>query len=313
MIINTGARTDTVQYFSPWLLKRFEEGFVFVRNPLFPHTVTRYELDPTVVDCVEFCSKNYAPILPRLHEITDRFNTHFQYTITAYGRDVEPGVPSIDESIKTLYALEEQVGARRICWRYDPVLLTKKYTVARHLETFSSMAERLTGHVNRCIFSFVEMYKKLDVTMPELISLTDVDKATLAKGLGAIAAEHGLWLQTCGTDEDWSQYGIHTSGCMTLSMLGTANGVEFRNLKHKGMRAGCHCIASRDIGAYNTCPNGCTYCYANKSPEKAAHTMQLHDPNSPLLIGHLQETDTLQQGVQKSFLKKHHQLSLGGV
>ena len=46
MIINTGARTDTVQYYTKWLLKRFEEGYVFARNPLFPNKVTRYELAP---------------------------------------------------------------------------------------------------------------------------------------------------------------------------------------------------------------------------------------------------------------------------
>ena len=111
MIINTGARTDTVQYYTPWLLKRFSEGYVLTRNPLFPHKVTRYELTPETIDCVVFCSKNYRPILPRLHEITERFNTFFHYTITAYGRDIEPGVPSIDESIETLQELEKQVGA----------------------------------------------------------------------------------------------------------------------------------------------------------------------------------------------------------
>ena len=115
MIINTGARTDTVQYFTPWLLKRFEEGYVLSRNPLFPNKVTRYELTPETVDCVEFCSKNYRPILNDLHKITERFHTHFQYTITAYGKDIEPGVPSIDESIRTLLELEKLVGAKRIC------------------------------------------------------------------------------------------------------------------------------------------------------------------------------------------------------
>ncbi len=83
MILNTGGRTDTVQYYSEWLLRRFEEGYVLSRNPLFPHKVTRYELRPDKVDCVVFCSKNYRPILPRLHEITDRFPTYFHYTITA--------------------------------------------------------------------------------------------------------------------------------------------------------------------------------------------------------------------------------------
>ena len=75
MIINTGSRTDTVQYYSDWLLKRFKEGFVYSRNPLFPNIVTRYELNPNILDCVVFCSKNYEPILDRLTEITDKVNT----------------------------------------------------------------------------------------------------------------------------------------------------------------------------------------------------------------------------------------------
>ena len=62
MILNTGVRTDTIQYFTPWLLKRFEEGYVLSRNPMFQQKVTRYELTPEKVDCVVFCSKNYKPI-----------------------------------------------------------------------------------------------------------------------------------------------------------------------------------------------------------------------------------------------------------
>ena len=301
MILNTGARTDTVQYFTPWLMKRFEEGYVLTRNPLFPNKVTRYELTPDTVDCVEFCSKNYRPILPELHRITSRFNTHFQYTITAYGKDIEPGVPDIDESIETLYKLEKQVGRQRICWRYDPVLLTAKYTTDTHIRTFEYMSGRLAGHIDRCIFSFVEMYRKVGRNMPELIPMTDGDKEILAENLGAIAAKHGIYIQTCGTNGDYSRYGIHPSGCMTLEMLGKANGTEFRDLKHKGQREGCHCIESRDIGAYDTCLNGCRYCYANQSPQKARDNYRLHDPDSPLLLGRLKDTDIVQQGVQRSF------------
>ena len=110
------------------------------RNPLFPNKVTRYELTPDKVDCVVFCSKNYKPILSRLHEITDKFNTYFHYTITAYGKDIEPGVPSIDESMETLIELSKQVGKQRVAWRYDPVLLTEKYTVETHLQTFEHMS-----------------------------------------------------------------------------------------------------------------------------------------------------------------------------
>lgn len=303
MILNTGARTDTAQYFSTWLLKRFEEGFVYTRNPLFPNKVTKYILSPDKIDCVLFCSKNYAPILPRLREITDKYRTYFHYTITAYGKDIEPGVPSVGESMATLVELEKIVGKEKISWRYDPVLLTKEYTVGRILDTFACMAEKLAPHIDRCIFSFVEMYKKLEINMPELIPMTQAEQDRIAEGLGKIAAKYGIWLQTCGTNGDWSRYGIHSSGCATLEILGKANGCAFRDIRHKGLRDGCHCIESRDVGAYDTCLNGCKYCYANQSPKKARENFRRHDPDSPLLLGHLKEDDILIEGNQKSFLR----------
>ncbi len=302
MIVNTGGRTDTVQYYTDWLLRRFAEGYVMVRNPLFPDKVSRYELTPDVVDCVVFCSKNYQPILPRLHEITDKFNTYFHYTITAYGRDIEPGVPPIDESIETLLRLSGQVGRRRVSWRYDPVLLTGDYTIERHIQTFKRMAKKLAPYIDRCIFSFAEMYKKLEVNMPELIPLTGQETETLAQELGRIAEKYGIYIQTCGTNSNFARYGIHSSGCATLDILGGANGIVFKSLKHRGMRQGCHCMESRDIGAYDTCMNGCKYCYANKTPRRAFENYRLHNPKSPLLLGDLRPDDTVIQSVQKSFL-----------
>ena len=306
VIINTGGRTDTVNYFSDWLLGRFREGYVLVRNPYYPKTVLRYELDPDVVDCVVFCSKNYAPILSRLHEITDRFNTYFHYTITAYGKDIEPGVPSIEESIETLRELSSMVGPDRIAWRYDPIMLWGDYTVERHLETFGRMAAELHPYVSLCIFSFVEIYRKLEMNMPDLRPVSADNMQVIAKGLGEIAAKYGMRIQTCGHKEDFRRFGIQKSGCMTADILGRANGTVFKKIPGKGVgsatRKGCGCMPTRDIGAYNTCLNGCRYCYANRDPEVALRNFKLHDPLSPMLLGHPEEGDTLKQAVQESFL-----------
>ena len=179
MIINAGGRTDIVNYYSEWLLKRFQEGFVYSRNPFSPNVINKYILSPDLVDCVVLCSKNYRPILERLHEISDRFNIFCHYTITAYGKDIEPNVPDIDESIETLIKLSKIVGKERISWRYDPILLTEKYTIERHCKTFEYMAEKISPYISFCIFSFVELYKKLDRNMPEIIPFTPADKETL--------------------------------------------------------------------------------------------------------------------------------------
>ena len=49
------------------------------------------------------------------------------------------------------------------------------------------MAKQIVPYVQRCIFSFVEMYKRLEVNMPELKALSEADKDAIARELGAIA------------------------------------------------------------------------------------------------------------------------------
>ena len=61
MILNTGQRTDIPAFFPQWLANRIKEGFVLVRNPYNPGLVTRYEINPEVVDAIGFCTKNPAP------------------------------------------------------------------------------------------------------------------------------------------------------------------------------------------------------------------------------------------------------------
>lgn len=302
MILNTGGRTDTVNYFSEWLLNRFAAGYAYSRNPFHPDVVNRIDLNPETIDVVEFCSKNYRPILSRLHEITERFNCHFHYTITAYDKDIEPNVPGIDESIETLRDLSAQVGKEKIIWRYDPVLLTGKYTIERHLATFDYMARRIAPYVSRCLFSFVVWYKKLH--LPELQPISGQQKELIAKGLGEMAAKRHLYIQTCGTKESYEQYGIHHSGCMTRAVYEHSLGLHFKKVAERGNRPGCRCMESRGLGDYNTCLNGCRYCYANYDHEKAWENYRLHDPESPLMIGHLRPTDKIVPLHQESCLDK---------
>ena len=293
MIINVGGRTDIVNYYTPWLLNRLEEGYAYSRNPFARENVYKLSLKSEDVDCLLFCSKNYKPILKHIGDIDEKYNILCNYTITAYGKDIEPKVPSINQSIKTLKRLSDIVGVNKILWRYDPILLTEKYTVEKHLETFEYMAEKISPLVYRCIFSFVDMYKKVEENMPEIIPFTDEDKVKLLKGIGEISKKYNLYTQTCATNESYERYGIHAAGCTTREILEQAHNVVYKNVKGTGIRENCHCIPSRDIGAYNSCLSECKYCYANRKPDIPKKVIKMHDEKSPLLLGQLKENDRL--------------------
>lgn len=303
MIINVGERTDIVNYYTPWLLNRLSEGYAYSRNPFARENVYKLSLKPEDVDCLLFCSKNYQLILKYIGDIDEKYNILCNYTITAYGKDIEPKVPLINQSIKTLKRLSDIVGSNKILWRYDPILLTEKYTVEKHLETFEYMAEKISPLIYRCIFSFVDMYKKVEENMPEIIPLTDENKVKLLKGIGEISKKYNLYTQSCATNESYEKYGIHAAGCTTREILEHAHGVIYKNVKASGIRKNCHCIPSRDIGAYNSCLSECKYCYANRKPDMPKNIIKLHDEKSPLLLGHLKEDENLIETKVMSYIE----------
>ena len=113
MIINTGCRTDIPAFYSKWLMNRIREGFVLVRNPYNPLSVTKYSLSPDVVDCLAFCTKNPEPMLKYLDEI-DKYKQYWFVTITPYGKDIEPNVPDKRQVIESFKKLSNHIGVNAI-------------------------------------------------------------------------------------------------------------------------------------------------------------------------------------------------------
>ena len=158
MIVSASRRTDLPAYYADWLCRRFSEGCVLVRNPFRFHQVSRIALTAETVDGIVFWTKNPLPLARRLSVFRD-FPYYFQWTLTPYGRDIEPGLPDKSRLLAAFRDLAEAIGPERLVWRYDPVLLSPAWTCARHEETFARFCRALRGASDTCVVSFLDGYR----------------------------------------------------------------------------------------------------------------------------------------------------------
>ena len=307
MIINTGQRTDIPAFYSEWFCNRLREGFALVRNPYNPQSVTRYRLTPDVVDVIGFCTKNPEPMLPHM-ELLKPFGQFWYVTVTPYGKEIEAHVPGKLRVIDSFKRLSEAVGIDSIGWRYDPIFLSETYPPERHIRAFEYMARELAGYTHTAVISFIDLYEKTRRNFPEAREVSPEDQLTIGKAFVEIGRQYGIIIRPCAEGNDLSQFGADCSGCMTVPMYEQAIHCRL-NVPHKApARRQCACYLSGDIGAYNTCGHLCRYCYANYDAATVKRNILQHDPESPLLIGHLMPEDQVHDAKQESW--KDFQMSM---
>jgi hypothetical protein len=102
------------------------------------------------------------------------------------------------------------------------------------------------------------------------------EKQDLLARLAAIAAEHGLVPTLCSQPELLVP-GLSEARCIDAERLADV-GQSPVMARENGNRPGCRCALSRDIGAYDTCPHGCVYCYAVADRDRALARFRAHDP-----------------------------------
>lgn len=307
MIIQTGSRTDIPAFYAEWFMKRIKAGFVDVRNPYYPEQVTRYRLDPEVVDLLGFCTKNPEPMLKYIDELKE-FGQYWFVTITPYGKDIEPNIKDKRKVIEAFKVLSTKVGINRIAWRYDPIFINERYTLERHLIYFDKMCAMLSGYTQVCVISFIDLYKKVQKNFPEAREVTREQMHTIGEQFVKIGKKYGISIKTCAEGKELAIYGVDVSGCSTIATFEKALGCRLNVPKEGSARPLCGCYLSHDIGSYDSCLHGCRYCYANNSVDAVKKNYTLHDVNSSLLIGQLSDKDVIKQAKQISFKEK--QLSL---
>ena len=307
MILNTGSRTDIPAYYSDWFYNRIREGYVLVRNPYYPTQITKYLLDPGVVDGMVFCTKNPFPMLDRL-SLLAAFDMFWFVTITPYGKDIEPDVPPKEQVIRHFQILSERIGKERISWRYDPVFVTDKYSIDYHIEQFHQMAKALVGSTDQCVVSFIDLYEKTKRNFRGIRRVTKNEQEKLMDAFSDIAKVYGLQIHLCCESASLVREHVDVDGCLSKAVLEKSLGCKLNVPKRKRAREECSCLLGADIGAYNTCGHGCLYCYANYDRETVAKNRKLHRSDSPLLIGEVTEHDVIKPAEQKSW--KNPQLDI---
>ena len=309
MILSVSRRTDIPAFYSDWFFNRIKEGKVMVRNPKIQNTIYEYSIAPDVVDGIVFWTKNPKPMMTEekfglLNEYA--YPYYFQFTVNPYRKDLEKNVPQKSEIIKTFKALSERIGRERVLWRYDPVLISERYgyTIEYHKKWFEELANILCDYTEQCTFSFVDMYNYVSKqpTSHFIRGLHEKEMLELAESFATSAQKHGLTLRTCAESIDLQQFGIEHGRCVDADLLSRISGVDLSVNKDPSQRKECGCVKSVDIGAYNTCHNGCIYCYATPSGISTLDK-SLNNPHSPLLLDTVKFTDRVVPVKSESLVK----------
>jgi len=294
MIISASRRTDIPCYYSEWLFNRIKEKYVLTRNPMNLSRIKNIDLSRENVECFVFWTKNPAPMTGSLYKLKD-YPYYFQFTLNSYGNDIEPGLPGKRRITDEFRKLADKIGGtgpERVIWRYDPVFLNGRYNFEYHAGHFAETAELLKGYTKKVIISFVDLYKKISVNA-DIFNIREPDffqKDLILKLFSNTAKANDFTIETCAENGDFTDYNGYSIGRAKCVDGGLIEKISGRKLspdslkKDKNQRPGCGCVPSVDIGAYNCCPNGCVYCYANHGAESVKSNFEKHKTYSPFLI-----------------------------
>ncbi len=273
-IISVSRRTDVPAHYADWFINRLKQGYVFVKHP-YTKEIFHVSLKQEDISGIVFWSKNFSPLLPKIDEIeTITDNLFFHFTITGMSKDIEMNAPPYHEAVQDLVFIAERYSPENVIWRFDPICITDKISFEEHMGSFRKCVEMVKGNVTACYISFVHPYTKVirnfeKYTNHTLLDITVEEKRSYAKQLAQIADQYGIKLFACCNDYLLPET-IDKGRCINKNDLSRVWGYELQPYeKSSPTRKECGCTRSIDIGAYDTCPHGCIYCYANTDKEKS--------------------------------------------
>lgn len=275
MIISASRRTDIPSLHTKWFLNRLKEEYVITQNPISKNNFYKIPLNKNIVDIIVFWSKN--PNIDFLKEVRDLwYEFYLHFTITPYDKNIEINIPDKNLLIKNFQTISKLFGKEKIIWRYDPIILNDDFDTHYHINNFKNFADSLNGYTDECIFSFVQIYSKIKNNIK---NINDNDKLLLIENMKEISEKNNIKLKSCSQDFDnITNIRVEKSACIDKERIQKILGYSIKEKKDKSQRKLCNCIESIDIGMYNTCTNGCIYCYANSK-----NILKDYDANNEIL------------------------------
>lgn len=303
MILSASRRTDIPCFYSDWFMNRIKAGYALTRNPMNHAQLSRIPLSPEIVDCIVFWTKDAKNIMPHLATLDSMgYKYCFQFTLTPYDNTLEHNLRDKANIEDTFIELSKRIGKERVIWRYDPIILNDTLNITYHKAQFDLMCDKLGDYTETVTISFVDMYSKLKTNLIREITADEIIE--LSKFIGKTARAHELRAVACCEKADLTPYGIEKASCIDKIMLEKVCGCVLNILPDKNQRPGCRCMESVDIGAYNTCLNGCVYCYANENPATIERRHNSHSPQNELLIGKVADVERITERKVKSHIQK---------
>lgn len=299
LIISASRSTDIPAFCMEWFMDRLGSGYLKWVNP-FNGKEQYVSLESTKI--VVFWSKDPRPLFEYLDEIEKKgIRFYVQYTLNDYGQEgYEPGLPSLEKRIGTFRYLSDRIGREKVIWRFDPLFLTDRVSVADLAERIERVGSRIHPYTEKLVFSFADIgnYRKVSSSLKRQgIRYREFDIPRMEEMAGAIAKlcrRWGIEAATCGEKLDLEGFGIAHNKCIDdeLILRIAPDDAELRAFigsrkgrRDRGQRAECRCIPSKDIGSYDTCRHLCVYCYANTSEEAVMKNAARIKTGSESLIG----------------------------
>ena len=289
-IISCSRRTDIPAFYSRWLVNRLRAGYCHTFNP-FGGQIYRVSLEPEDCIALVFWTRNPRPLLPYLDELDQRgYVYYFNFTILGYPKAIDSHNPSLEACLWTFRKLAERLESWRMQWRYDPIVFSTATPVEYHLDRFERIARALEGHTQHCTFSFVDFYGKTRRNLKHISRESGIyiyqpsleEQLELVRRLADIAAAHGISFNSC-CDDALLAAGTQKNHCIDPSLIRRLAPSLKAYPDFKPTRQDCGCVASFDIGVYDTCLFGCSYCYATNHRQAALRRHAQHNPTDSLL------------------------------